>query len=40
MVIYNKNVEVIKMNELKGWPFEPLDGIDGGGPGSGPGIPN
>jgi len=28
------------MKELKGWPFEPLDGdvapCDGGGPGTGP----
>jgi len=27
--------EVKKMKGLKGWPFEPLDGIEGG-PGPGP----
>ncbi len=31
------------MNELKGWPFEPLDGggsgAEGRGPGPGPGVP-
>ena len=38
MVIYDKKVEVIKMNGLKGWPFKPIDGLNGG-PGSGPGMP-
>jgi len=35
--------EVIKMKELKGWPFEPLDGdVEplGEGSGGGPGMPN
>jgi len=29
------------MNELKGWPFEPLYGVDpcGEWPGGGPGVP-
>ena len=34
--------EVMKMKELKGWPFEPLDGdVEplGGGSGGGPGMP-
>jgi hypothetical protein len=32
--------EVKKMKELKGWPFEPLDGVRPcGGPGAGPGNP-
>ena len=34
-----KEHEVIKMNELKGWPFKPFDGLDGEGPGPGSGIP-
>ena len=31
------------MKELKGWPFEPLNGdigVEGGGPGGGPGVPD
>ena len=31
------------MREMKGWPFEPLDGdVEplGGGPGGGPGVPD
>ena len=27
--------EVIKMKELKGWPFKPLDATPQGGPGDG-----
>ena len=34
-----KLYEVIKMNELKGWPFKPMDGPDGEGPGPGGGMP-
>jgi hypothetical protein len=32
--------EVIKLIELKDWPFEPISTLNGGGPGGGPGIPN
>jgi len=36
--------EVIKMKELKGWPFEPLGDPDadlcGEGEGAGPGLPS
>ena len=34
--------EVNRMKELRGWPFEPLEGSEAnplGGPGAGPGNP-
>jgi hypothetical protein len=40
MVIFCEGHEVINLNKLKGWPFEPLGELNGGGPGGGPGIPN
>jgi len=39
----HKETEVKTMKELKGWPFDPLDGdvepCDGVGNGPGPGVP-